>query len=65
MAWRVTGFAEVGSWTMTTAGTGTSVHHEFIHSGPLASLLRRAYHGVADLRLDRLAHRLAVGSTQP
>lgn len=65
MAWQVTGFVEVGTWTMTTTGAGTSVHHKFVHSGPLARFLRRAYRGVADLRLDRLADRLGVGSTQP
>lgn len=56
--WRVPGFVEVGTWTMTANGSSTSVRHEFVHSGPLATVLRRAYRGVADLRLDRLATRL-------
>jgi uncharacterized protein YndB with AHSA1/START domain len=65
MTWRVPGFAEFSTWSMTPTGPSTSVRHTFVHSGPLASLLRRAYRGVADLRLDRLAHRLGMGSALP
>lgn len=56
MTWDVPGFHETGSWTIERDDAGTLVQHRFEHTGPLASALRRAYRGVAPLRLQRLAH---------
>jgi hypothetical protein len=58
ITWQVPGFREIGSWTVEQQGASTVVSHEFRHSGPLASALRRNYRGVAALRLQRLAQRL-------
>ena len=58
ITWQVPGFRETGSWTVEQQGASTVVSHEFRHSGPLASALRRNYRGVAALRLQRLAQRL-------
>jgi uncharacterized protein YndB with AHSA1/START domain len=55
MAWDVPGFHETGWWTIQPDDAGTLVHHRFQHTGRLASALRRAYRGVAPLRLQRLA----------
>jgi hypothetical protein len=60
MSWTVPGFSEHGTWELHEAMYGTSVIHRFEHSGPLAALLRAAYRGVADLRLQRLATRAAT-----
>lgn len=59
MSWAVPGFRETGAWLLQPAGADTVVTHEFEHSGPLAALLRPAYSGVARLRLERLASRVA------
>ncbi|MGH9248264.1 MAG: SRPBCC family protein [Acidimicrobiales bacterium] len=58
ITWHVPGFRETGSWTLEPHGTGTLAHHQFEHTGPLASALRHAYQGVALLRLQRLAQQL-------
>jgi hypothetical protein len=55
MSWRVTGFHEVGNWTIAANG---DVTHTFEHTGPLAAVLRRSYRGIAAVRLDRLANRV-------
>lgn len=55
MTWRVRGLLEVATWTLDQGTGGTLVTHHFTHSGPLAAVLRRAFRGVAALRLDRLA----------
>jgi len=56
-AWEVPGLAETNSWSVLPHGEGTHVTHSFTHRGSLAALLRPAFAGVADLRLDRLAGR--------
>jgi hypothetical protein len=61
MSWTVPGFTEHGTWELREATYGTSVMHQFVHSGPLAALLRAAYRGVADLRLQRLTTRALSG----
>jgi hypothetical protein len=58
-AWQVPGFSEEGTWLIQPVRGGTLVRHSFTHAGPLASILSRAYRGVARLRLERLADRLA------
>lgn len=57
MTWQVTGFHETCTWRLDAVGEYTQVTHEFRHSGPLARLLRSAFRGVAELRLDRLSQR--------
>lgn len=61
MAWSVPGFHETGTWQLHSRGRHTVVTHEFQHKGPLALVLRHAYRGVAELRLDRLTSHV----TQP
>jgi hypothetical protein len=56
--WQVPGLHEQGTWTLTQTGDATVVQHGFTHSGPLSVLLRNAFRGVADLRLERLAQRV-------
>ncbi|ADB29526.1 hypothetical protein Kfla_0402 [Kribbella flavida DSM 17836] len=56
MEWDVPGFHETGSWTLGPTGRVT---HAFAQTGPLATVLRPAYRGIAAVRLDRLANRLA------
>ncbi|QNE20206.1 hypothetical protein F1D05_22720 [Kribbella qitaiheensis] len=56
VSWQVPGFHETGSWIL---GPGNSVTHSFEHSGPLSAVLRPAYRGIAAVRLDRLANRIA------
>jgi hypothetical protein len=53
--WHVPGFRETGVWTLGDSGLVT---HTFTHSGPLAAVLKPAYRGIAEVRLDRLASRL-------
>ncbi|WP_413757894.1 SRPBCC family protein [Streptomyces sp. MMBL 11-3] len=55
--WEVPGLAETNSWKLVPHEEGTHVTHSFTHRGGLAALLRPAFAGVADLRLDRLAGR--------
>ncbi|MEW2570692.1 SRPBCC family protein [Streptomyces sp. NPDC047070] len=57
--WEVPGLAETNSWSLLPHGEGTHVTHSFTHRGGLAALLRPAFAGVADLRLDRLSGRAA------
>lgn len=57
--WQVTGLHETGTWELAPDAAGTRVTHAFGHRGPLAVVLSRAYAGVAELRLDRLAERVA------
>jgi hypothetical protein len=55
MAWDVPGMRERCSWTLRpTTGGGVEVTHELSRSGPLAIVLRSAFAGLAQLRLDRL-----------
>jgi hypothetical protein len=56
LSWQVPGFHETSSWTLGTEGTVT---HSFEQSGPLAAVLRPAYRGIAAVRIDRLANRVA------
>lgn len=56
LSWQVPGFHETGSWVL---GADSTVTHSFEQSGPLAAVLRPAYRGIAAVRLDRLAHRVA------
>ena len=56
--WRVPGFREHGIWTLQPQNGGTVVTHAFRHAGPLAAVLRDAYRGVAELRLQRLDQRV-------
>lgn len=65
MTWRVPGFLESGTWQLDRHGDGTIVTHEFRHEGPLARVLREAYRGAAELRLDRLSQRTAGGTASP
>lgn len=58
-AWQVPGFGETGVWRLEKRPTGTMVTHSFEHRGGLARILSNAYRGVAELRLDRLAQRMA------
>lgn len=58
--WQVPGFREVGTWRFEHDGTQTVVVHEFTHAGPLATLLRSAYAGIAAVRLERLRERVAI-----
>ncbi|HLU33334.1 MAG TPA: SRPBCC family protein [Natronosporangium sp.] len=63
-AWRVEmriavpGFTEDGWWRLTPQDGGTLVAHGFSHRGPLAVVLTRAFRGVVELRLARLAGRV-------
>ncbi|NUW46142.1 SRPBCC family protein [Nonomuraea rhodomycinica] len=57
-AWQVPGFRETGVWRLEPHGSGTVVTHAFGHHGPLALVLSKAYRGVGELRLDRLARRV-------
>ncbi|MGI8334795.1 SRPBCC family protein [Actinomadura scrupuli] len=57
--WQVPGLRETGTWLLDERDGGTVVTHGFQHQGRLARLLRNAYRGVAELRLDRLAQRMA------
>lgn len=52
------GFREEAIWMPQAEGAGTRATHTFQHTGPLAALLRNAYRGVAELRLQRVSHRL-------
>jgi hypothetical protein len=45
------------AWQLRPHQGGPLVSHEFTHEGPLARVLSKAYRGVAELRLDRLAER--------
>ncbi|MDQ0776254.1 hypothetical protein QF026_004720 [Streptomyces aurantiacus] len=55
--WKVPGLTETNSWSLLPRDEGTHVAHSFTHQGALAAVLRPAFAGVADLRLDRLAER--------
>lgn len=55
--WQVPGFREIGVWTVDDSGLVT---HTFTQSGPLATLLKPAYRGIAEVRLDRLAARMVL-----
>jgi hypothetical protein len=55
--WQVPGFRETGVWTISDSG---QVTHTFTQSGPLATLLKPAYRGIAQVRLDRLAARMVL-----
>ncbi len=55
--WEVPGLTETNSWSLLPHDEGTHVTHSFTHQGGLAALLRPAFAGVADLRLNRLAER--------
>ncbi|MFI6680164.1 SRPBCC family protein [Kribbella sp. NPDC050470] len=55
LRWEVPGFRESGTWTIGESGL---VGHDFTQAGPLATLLRTAYRGIAAVRLDRLADRV-------
>jgi hypothetical protein len=57
ISWQVPGFHETGSWIL---GPDHLVTHSFEQSGPLAAVLRPAYRGIAAVRLDRLANRVAL-----
>jgi hypothetical protein len=57
--WDVRGFTETASWRVGQHGNRTEVIHGFEHTGPLAAVLSPAYRGVAELRLRRLAQRVA------
>jgi uncharacterized protein YndB with AHSA1/START domain len=56
MRWEAPGFHEAGTWAI---GESRLVEHAFTQAGPLAALLRTAYRGIAAVRLDRLAERVA------
>jgi hypothetical protein len=56
LSWQVPGFHETSSWVL---GPDNTVTHSFEQSGPLAAVLRPAYRGIAAVRLDRLANRVA------
>jgi hypothetical protein len=56
ISWQVQGFHENGSWVL---GPDHRVTHSFEQAGPLAAVLRPAYRGIAAVRLDRLANRVA------
>jgi hypothetical protein len=56
LSWQVPGFHETSSWILGADGTVT---HSFEQSGPLAAVLRPAYRGIAAVRIDRLANRVA------
>lgn len=57
--WHVLGFTETGTWLLREHNGNTVIDHDFTHTCPLAALLSRAYRGVAELRLQRLARHLA------
>jgi hypothetical protein len=59
MRWDIPGLAEDGWWELQDADFGTPVVHGFVHAGPLAPVMERAFRGVASLRLQRLAAVLA------
>ena len=59
MRWEIPGLAEDGWWELQERDRGTLVVHGFIHSGPLAAVMQRAFRGVSALRLQRLAAHLA------
>jgi hypothetical protein len=56
ITWQVPGFHERGLWLLGD----DLVTHSFEHAGPLAAVLRSAYHGIAAVRLERLRDRLLV-----
>ncbi|MEV6411853.1 hypothetical protein [Kribbella sp. NPDC051718] len=62
ITWQVPGFHESGVWQIDQS----RVTHSFEHTGPLAAVLRRAYRGIAAVRLQRLSvevgARLAVAA---
>jgi hypothetical protein len=58
--WSVPGFREYGTWELQPRSSETLVTHRFEHVGLLGALLQRANHGVAELRLNRLAQRVAT-----
>lgn len=53
--WQAPGFAEVGIWTLDPDGRVT---HAFEQTGPLATVLRPAYKGIAAVRIDRMINRI-------
>lgn len=56
MTWEVPGLREDCTWGIVAAPDGGSVvTHVVERSGPLAAVLSGATHGIANLRLDRLA----------
>ena len=55
--WEVPGLTETNSWYLAPHDGGTRVTHSFTNRGALATLLRPAFTGVAELRLDRLSER--------
>jgi hypothetical protein len=57
-SWQVTGFHETNYWLLQAVDHSTVVTHGFTQRGPLASLLRGATAGVAELRLARLKTRV-------
>lgn len=50
VTWQVPGFREQGVWLIDQG----LVTHSFVHTGPLAAVLRPAYRGIAAVRLERL-----------
>lgn len=56
MDWTVPGMHETSAWELVPNGRGTTVIHTVGRSGPLALLLAHALSGLAQLRLERLAH---------
>jgi hypothetical protein len=55
--WEVPGLSETSTWRLLPHDQGSHVTHTFTHQGTLAALLRPAFAGAADLRLQRLARR--------
>src|SRR5262245_38661353 len=53
--WKVPGLAEDASWDLNAHDRTTMVTHRFQHTGQLTPLLERAFSGVGDRRLGRLA----------
>lgn len=60
--WEVPGFTETGSWQLRRHGNQTDVSHRFVHAGPIATALSRAYRGAAELRLARLDARVRLAA---
>ncbi len=56
-SWQVPGLREIGTWRLSADGIGTTVVHEFSQEGALARVMSRAFRGVAELRVGRLAER--------
>lgn len=56
MDWTVPGMRETSAWQLAPSGRGTTVTHTVGRSGSLALLLAHTLSGLAQLRLERLAH---------